>query len=1259
MANRDDGRNIDRAVTTDLRQAHHLLCSRFVSEDLFRQQIGGPRSELNAVMEYLRRPPQSRPAVTLLFDAAYYRALNVEVLTPETDPLLHFLQTGLGELRSPHPLIDLRWIASRDGLLLGTPPDIDGLMDLLDFDLASPSPYLDLDFYAPRQGGALQHYLTAGAAEGQRLNTWLDPAWYSRTHPDAPSDPYGATRHFVILGDREGRSPGPDFDSSLYRKRYVDVNESGLPPFLHYMAIGRAAGRPVPVERTIAVRSTDQPIDAATLIAADADIRQRLAAARARRKDEVSVAPPALISCKDPLAAARRLRFARPRQPLLSVLIPVFNEFATTVECLASLAQNGLGADMEIILADDASTEADIETLSAIKNLAVIRHAENLGFLRSCNAAFAHCRGDYVLLLNNDTQILPGALQHLMAALQADPTIAAAGPKLIYPNGRLQEAGCAVLPNGESLMVGLFADPAEPGYNRDRDVAYCSGAALMLRRSAIGDALFDDVFQPAYCEDTDLCLRLRNAGHRIRYVHQAVIVHHLSVSTNRGSQARKLRGIARNQHALLAKWPELIARLNEIRVLAFFLPQFHPTPENDLWWGRGFTEWTNVARAQPSYAGHYQPHLPADLGFYDLRLPETLHAQAALARRYGVEGFVFYHYNFGRQRMLERPLAILLANPGIDIRFCLCWANENWTRHWDGGSYEMLLEQLYDEDTIASVIADAIQAAADPRAITVRGRPMFLVYRPLKLPDARAFARECRERFAEAGFPGVHLVYVESMEASDAALSPADIGFDASVEFPPHGHATPSSAATEVIKDGWAGYRYDYPDTIINFTVRDSAPHTRYPAVFPGWDNTARQPKVGTSFDATPEAFRVYVEAKIDEVRAFLDGDDRLLFVNAWNEWAEGAHLEPDTGFGHRWLEAQAHRMTTLDDTPITLIGHPFAPIGMGEQLRSHIAALNAMHLHHRVLDIFGFATRSDPAHAALMGDREIRKLPGGIRIFHVNGDEVDNVRAAITQGGGRFEDGINIIVPAWELPHYPKPWAKKLRDFDEVWALSTFIRTSLSHAGIESHLVSQSVEPPPGRRLPRRHFGIRESAFVLLHFFDLSSYASRKNPDAVITLFNRLRTTHPKADLQLVLKVKQGEFAAEDWAVSHKTAGIHVIDQPLDTIGVSSLIAACDCFVSLHRSEGFGRGLGEAMAAGRLALGTNWSGNTDFLTDANGLPVSHTLIKLGKDQYPHWKGQHWAEPDLDHAVAQIEKRSLPVRRRPAFCERTAIGRSV
>jgi glycosyltransferase involved in cell wall biosynthesis len=330
-----------------------------------------------------------------------------------------------------------------------------------------------------------------------------------------------------------------------------------------------------------------------------------------------------------------------------------------------------------------------------------------------------------------------------------------------------------------------------------------------------------------------------------------------------------------------------------------------------------------------------------------------------------------------------------------------------------------------------------------------------------------------------------------------------------------------------------------------------------------------------------------------------------------------------------------------LDDVPITLIGHPWAPIGMGEQMRSHIAALSALHLHHGVFDIFRYAARVDPAHDAIIGTREVDHVPGGIRIFHVNGDEVERVFEAFVARGNRLDEGVNIIVPAWELPSYPAEWAQQLRRFDQVWALSRFIQGSLAAAGIESALVGQSVEPLPGPLLPRRHFGIRESAFVLLNFFDLSSYASRKNPDAVLGMFERLRAANPYADIQLVLKAKEGERGAEAWAeqfLAAHGAGSRVLllARPLDTLGVRSLISACDCFVSLHRAEGFGRGLGEAMALGRLALGTDWSGNVDFMTAQNALAVRHRLVGLREGDYPHWQGQSWAEPDLEHAAELV-----------------------
>lgn len=339
-----------------------------------------------------------------------------------------------------------------------------------------------------------------------------------------------------------------------------------------------------------------------------------------------------------------------------------------------------------------------------------------------------------------------------------------------------------------------------------------------------------------------------------------------------------------------------------------------------------------------------------------------------------------------------------------------------------------------------------------------------------------------------------------------------------------------------------------------------------------------------------------------------------------------------------------------LDGVPVTIIGHPFAAIGMGEQMRSHIAACMAVHVRPGVYDIFRYAQRVDPAYHALVGPLECDSVPGGIRVFHINGDEIDNVLGVFEARGNVFADGRNIVVPAWELPAYPKAWAKKLRRFDEVWALSAFIQRGLAAAGIESHLVGQSIDLPSGPCQPRRHFGLRESAFVLLNFFDLSSYATRKNPEAVLRLMRRIRAEHPFLDVELALKVKNGERAAEEWAAAlPPDQRMTVISAPLDTAGIRGLMTACDCFVSLHRAEGFGRGLGEAMRLGRLALGTGWSGNLDFMTAENSLLVRAEQVRLKPGEYPHWRGQSWAEPDVDHAYELL---------RPVLLDR-ALGREI
>ena len=344
----------------------------------------------------------------------------------------------------------------------------------------------------------------------------------------------------------------------------------------------------------------------------------------------------------------------------------------------------------------------------------------------------------------------------------------------------------------------------------------------------------------------------------------------------------------------------------DVRAIAFYLPQYHPIPENDTWWGRGFTEWTKVVEAKPLFHGHYQPQLPADLGFYDLRVPEVRRAQAELARQYGIHGFCYYHYWFNGKRLLERPFTEVLASKEPDFPFCLCWANENWTRRWDGRNKEVLMAQNYSPDGDRAMIRDLMPAFRDPRYIRVGGRPLFLVYRANDLPDPRTTAMIWREEAAAAGLPGLYLCRAETFEEATSPQDPAQIGFDAACEFPPHGiHvATPSTAAAG-LDPAFTGLAYDYSVVARDFATRPTAPYRRFHGVMPSWDNTARVGRRAyLAANSSPESYRSWLEIVCNRTRHDFEGDERVVFINAWNEWGEGCHLEPDRRYGGSWLEA-------------------------------------------------------------------------------------------------------------------------------------------------------------------------------------------------------------------------------------------------------------------------------------------------------------------------------------------------------------------
>jgi len=356
---------------------------------------------------------------------------------------------------------------------------------------------------------------------------------------------------------------------------------------------------------------------------------------------------------------------------------------------------------------------------------------------------------------------------------------------------------------------------------------------------------------------------------------------------------------------------------SQVRAIAFHLSQFHPIAENDRWWGTGFTEWTNVTRARPNFDGHYQPHLPADLGFYDLRVQETREQQAALARAHGIHGFCYYYYWFAGKRLLERPVEEMRASGRPEFPYCFCWANENWTRRWDGADREILIAQDPSRADDERLVRDLLPHFRDPRYIRVNGRLLFIVYRVGVLPDVRKSAEIWRDVCRREGVGELYLCAAKTHDTGE----PAQYGFDAVVEFPPHGLRTPTmNTQVDLVNPEFEGHIIDYRQFVLDSLARPELPYRVHRTVMPGWDNTARRPNVPMTFvNATPEVYELWLREIVARTAERFDGEERLVFINAWNEWAEGAHLEPDQRYGHQFLAATRRAMA---DEPVG--GQPF-----------------------------------------------------------------------------------------------------------------------------------------------------------------------------------------------------------------------------------------------------------------------------------------------------------------------------------------------
>lgn len=351
----------------------------------------------------------------------------------------------------------------------------------------------------------------------------------------------------------------------------------------------------------------------------------------------------------------------------------------------------------------------------------------------------------------------------------------------------------------------------------------------------------------------------------------------------------------------------------DIKTLAFYLPQYHTFPENDAWWGKGFTEWTNTRKAQPTVPGHYQPREPhEDIGYYDLSDWRVMAKQAEMAKRHGIYGFCFYHYWFSGKRLMEKPVDMLLAHPEIDLKFCLCWANENWTRAWDGKNHDILIAQSHKDDDVQFIV-DLKKYIEDPRYIRVDGKPFVLVYRPSGLPNPSKTFSLWKQWAKDNGFPGLYIGVMRGC-THDVRTAFVD-GADAEIEFPPAYCTDYVCAYTDPATNAsFMDYSMYVKNMLAGNGCVERYSHQVYRCCMLGWDCTPRRKEFCAWTNFSIEEYSKWLRYLIRYTRSHCAEDRRFLFVNAWNEWAEGTYLEPDKRFGYVYLNATSRALFGLDE---------------------------------------------------------------------------------------------------------------------------------------------------------------------------------------------------------------------------------------------------------------------------------------------------------------------------------------------------------
>ena len=850
-----------------------------------------------------------------LFDSAWYLEVHPDVATADAEPLTHYVNHGWREGRPPHPLFDGEWYRARyqDVAASGVEP----LRHYLEHGWREgrwPHPAFDAERYLreyPDVAAAgldpLRHYLMHGWREGRRPHALFDPAYYRQQLPTASSseEPYG---HFLTAGWRQRRNPSVLFDLGQYARCFPDHDWASTNPFIHF------------VEGLVAAGSL-----------ADADWSALAAPFKSAADGPAGPQRPTSEPAAEADEPAGARRPTGGRAPAGAA--------APDVEPVA----DATGAVNLSALFDAVWYRAQYPDVAAAAMDPLTHYVHNGGReLRQPHPLF-----DAAWYYQRNPDVAAADMNPLLHYLthgwhegrqphpafdgeryrRLNPDVAAAG---LEPLTHYLTEGWREGRRPHALFDPVWYVDTNPDVGATGEEPYTHFLIHGWRQGRCPSRMLDPRRYAAARLDEDW-------GQTNPFLHLVAAPAARACETDADwvALAAPYRVAAR------------AVRGGHTRLIAMYLPQYHRVPENDAWWGDGFTEWTNVRRGEPMFVGHCQPQKPhPDVGYYDLADAGVLARQADMARRYGIHGFCFYHYWFNGRRLLDAPVNRMLQSGEPDFPFCLCWANENWTRTWDGLEQEILVEQIHRPENDARFIRELIPALADRRYIRVEGRPLLLVYRPALLEDPAATLHTWRAVAAAEGLPGLHVAAVHSFDTAD----PGRVGFDAAVQFPPLLIPAPEYRADPPldVRDDFHGHLLDYREAIRHSLTRPWPHYTLYRGVMPGWDNTARRMTQATVWvGASAAAYGAWLRAAVYVTERTLPAERRWVFINAWNEWAEGAHLEPDQDQGYSHLEATANALRTATGKVTAAVPGgtgPTVSAAWKEQIRilviSHDAAL-------------------------------------------------------------------------------------------------------------------------------------------------------------------------------------------------------------------------------------------------------------------------------------------------------------------------------